>query len=66
MDATASVEMCWLEKPQIVPVEVAEWAAILCESSFFKVELFEFGTFLKLIIFTWSLVKSAIARGIRQ
>jgi hypothetical protein len=58
--------MCWFEKPQIVAVKMAERATILCESSFFKIELLEFGTLLKLIIFAWSLVKSAVTRSIGQ
>lgn len=41
MNASASVEMSGLQKPEIVSVEVAQWTSVLCVLSFFKVELFE-------------------------
>ena len=41
MDASASVQVSGLDDPQVVAVEVREWAAVAGELALFEVKLLE-------------------------
>ena len=46
MDAPSPIQMSWLQKPQIVAVEVTQGAIKLGKRPLFKVKGFEFGALL--------------------
>ena len=60
MDASTSVEMGWLNYPQVETIKVAERTVHFRECSLFEVKRLELGTFL--VVFYWSLVKCSEAR----
>ena len=41
MDTTASIEVCWLQKPQVKRVKVTQWHCVLLIGALLKVESLE-------------------------